>query len=55
MLNFEDEIKKFTPSPELDEVDDAIYKKDLRDVNDIVQELVNRYLRKREKAKEEQA
>ena len=43
MLNFEDEIKKFKPSPETGEADDAIYTKDLRDVNDVIQELLHRY------------
>ena len=40
MLDFEEELKKFEPSPELDEADDAIYRRDLRDVMDIVRELV---------------
>jgi len=41
MLNFEEELKKFKPSPELGAANDSIYQRDLRDVNDIVQELVN--------------
>jgi hypothetical protein len=42
MFDFEEELKKFEPSPELDDAEDAIYTHDLRDVMDIVQELLNR-------------
>ena len=38
-MNFEEELKKFEPSPELDEADE-IYRRDLTDVMDILQELV---------------
>lgn len=40
MLDYDEEVRKFEPSPELDEADDAIYKRDLRDVMDIVKELI---------------
>lgn len=40
MLNFEEELKKFEPSPEIEEADDAIYQEDLTDVMDIAQQLV---------------
>lgn len=42
MLNFEEELKKFEPSPDIDASDDAVYTHDLRDVMDIVQELMER-------------
>ena len=38
-MNFEEELKKFEPSQELDEADE-IYKRDLTDVMDILQELL---------------
>ena len=34
MINFDEEIKKFQPSLEVDQAEDAIYKNDLRDVMD---------------------
>lgn len=37
MINFEEELKKFKPSLEIDQAEDAIYKNDLRDVTDIVE------------------
>ena len=39
MINFEEELKKFKPSLEIDQAEEAIYKNDLRDVTDILEEL----------------
>lgn len=39
MINFEEELKKFKPSAELDEAEDAIYRNDLKDVVDILEEV----------------
>ena len=36
MINFEEELKKFKPSLEIDQAEEAIYKNDLRDVTDIL-------------------
>ena len=38
MLNYEEELKKFKPCLDVDEVEDAIYSRDLTDVIDIVTE-----------------
>ena len=35
MLNYEEELKKFKPCLDVDEVEDAIYSRDLTDVIDI--------------------
>ena len=40
MLNFEEELKKFEPSPEIEEADNAIYQPDLTDIMDIAEQLV---------------
>ncbi|HIR00412.1 MAG TPA: hypothetical protein IAB23_12175 [Candidatus Scybalocola faecavium] len=40
MINFDEEIKKFQPSLEVDQAEDAIYKNDLRDVMDIVEDML---------------
>lgn len=40
MIDFEEELAKFTPCPDIDEVEDAIYKKDLTDVGDIMKEML---------------
>ena len=32
MLDFEEELKKFRPSPEIDQVEDNVYKNNLADV-----------------------
>ncbi|MBQ3932497.1 MAG: hypothetical protein II653_01940 [Lachnospiraceae bacterium] len=40
MLNFDEEIKKFKPSLEVDETEDAIYNSNIKDVTDVVQELL---------------
>ncbi len=39
-MNFEEELKKFEPSMEVDEAEDAIYKRDMTDMMDIIQELL---------------
>ncbi len=40
MINFDEEVKKFRPSLELDQAEDAIYNNDLKDVSDIMQEML---------------
>ena len=39
MINYEDELKKFKPCLDVDEVEEAIYSKDLTDVIDILKEM----------------
>ena len=39
MLNFEEELKKFHPSLEIDEVGDAIHSRDLTDLTDLLVEM----------------
>lgn len=36
MINFEEELKKFHPSLEIEEVSDAIYNQDLTDMADLL-------------------
>ena len=40
MLNFEEEVKKFQPSLEVEEIEDAIYQEDLTDMTDILREMI---------------
>ncbi|MDD3367925.1 MAG: hypothetical protein PHP50_03405 [Lachnospiraceae bacterium] len=40
MINFEDELKKFHPSLEVEEAEEAIYNKDLTDMADVLVKLV---------------
>ncbi len=40
MINFEEELKKFHPSLEVEEVQDAIYNQDLTDMADILVKMV---------------
>ena len=39
MLNYEEELKKFKPCLDVDEVEDALYSRDLTDVIDILKEM----------------
>ena len=41
MINFDEELKKFQPSLEVEQAEDAIYKNDLRDVMDIIEDMLN--------------
>lgn len=36
MINFEEELKKFHPSMEVEEVEDAVFNHDLTDMTDIM-------------------
>ena len=40
MINFEEELKKYEPSLEVEEAEDAIYSRDMTDVTDIIAELL---------------
>ena len=40
MINFEEELKKFHPSLEVEEVEDAIYNQDLTDMADLFVKMV---------------
>lgn len=39
MINFDEEVKKFRPTLEVDQAEDAIYHNDLKDISDIMQEV----------------
>lgn len=43
MINFEEELKKFEPSLEVEQVEDAIYNRKYDDVTDVVKELLNEF------------
>ena len=40
MIEFEEELKKFEPSMEVEDAEDAIYNRDLTDMMDILQEML---------------
>lgn len=40
MINFEEELKKFHPSLEIEEVSEAIYNQDLTDMADLLVNMV---------------
>ena len=39
MIDFEEELKKFQPSLEVEEAEEAIYNQDLTDMTDILKEM----------------
>ena len=39
MLNYEEELKKFKPSLEVEEIEDAVYQEDLSDVTDLLKQV----------------
>lgn len=41
MINFEEELKNFRPSLEVEEAEAAIYNHDLTDVTDILKQMMN--------------
>ena len=40
MINYEEELKKFHPSMDVNEAEDAIDSRDLTDVTDILREMI---------------
>jgi hypothetical protein len=40
MLNFEEELKKFQPSLEIEEIEGAVYQEDLTDMTDLLREVI---------------
>ena len=40
MINFEEELKNFQPSLEVEEAEATIYNRDLTDVTDIITEMI---------------
>lgn len=40
MIDFEEELKKFKPSTEIEEAEDSIYHRDMTDMMDVLQEMI---------------
>ncbi len=40
MLNYEEEIKKFKPCLEVEDIEEAVYQEDLTDMTDILKEVM---------------
>ena len=40
MIDFEEELKKFQPSLEVEDIEDAVYQEDLTDMTDILREVM---------------
>lgn len=41
MLNFEEELKKFQPSPEVDEIEEEALSEDLTDLSDLLKDILD--------------
>ena len=41
MIDFEEELKKFKPSLEVEEIEDAVYQEDLSDVTDLLKQIMD--------------
>ena len=46
MIDFEEELKKFKPSLEVEEAEEAIYNQDLTDMTDILREMMKEEMSK---------
>ena len=40
MLDYEEELKKFQPSLEVQDIEEAVYREDLTDMSDILREMI---------------
>ena len=41
MLDYEEELKKFKPSLEVGDIEDAVYQEDLSDMTDLLREVMD--------------
>ena len=41
MLNYEEKLKKFKPSLEVEDIEDAVYQEDLSDMTDLLREVMD--------------
>ena len=41
MLNYEEELKKFKQSLEVEDIEDAVYQEDLSDMTDLLREVMD--------------
>ena len=46
MINFEEELKHFQPSDEIEDAENAIYEHDITDMTDIMQQMMSELKRK---------
>ena len=42
MLNYEEEIKKFKPSLEVEDIEEAVYQEDLSDMTDLLRKVMDK-------------
>ena len=52
MINYEEELKKFKPSLEVEDAEDAIYNNDVPDITDLINKIVEDLSDKYEKNNE---
>lgn len=53
MINFEEELKKFHPSLEVEDAEDAIYNQDLTDMADLLVKMIKESEKKQEEPRGE--
>lgn len=41
MINYEEELKKFKPSLEVEDIEDAVYQEDLTDMSDLLKQVMD--------------
>ena len=41
MLDYEEELKKFRPSLDVEDIEDAVYQEDLSDMTDLLREVMD--------------
>lgn len=41
MLDYDEELKKFKPSLEVEDIEDAVYQEDLSDMTDLLREVMD--------------
>ena len=49
MINFDEEIRKFQPCLEMNQAEDAIYHNDVKDITDVLAEMLQQVNGKKEK------
>lgn len=49
MINFDEEVRKFKPCLEISQAEDAIYNNDVKDITDVLEEMIQQINGKNDK------
>ncbi|MFP4698036.1 MAG: hypothetical protein ACLFMO_04950 [Eubacteriales bacterium] len=55
MINFDEELKKYKPCLEIEQTEDSIYNYDVKDITDVLQEILKEIKSEEQKSEEQKS